>query len=72
MTPTAELRWVERMQPTTPYTSTLVRVLQQKWVQHHIPAGKSEAPSEWRDVPVVIEIGRQQPQSAAQSDLLAA
>lgn len=29
--------------------------LQQKWVAHHIHAGKTEADWEWRDVPTVKE-----------------
>jgi hypothetical protein len=52
MSPTAELRWVRRIDQ---YTMREVKVLQQKWVQHHIPPGKTEAPSEWRDVPTVFE-----------------
>ena len=44
MSPTANLRWVQRADQ---------QVLQQLWVKHHIPAGLTEAPSEWRDVPVV-------------------
>ena len=52
MSPTAELRLVERVCPTTSWTSTFVMVLQQKWVQHYIPAGKTEADWEWRDVPL--------------------
>lgn len=55
MSPTAELRFVERVCPITPWTSTVVMVLQQKWVAHHIPAGKTEAEFEWRDVPTVKE-----------------
>ena len=43
MSPTNELRWVQRAEQLT---------LQQKWRQHHVPAGMTEAPSEWRDVPV--------------------
>jgi hypothetical protein len=53
MSPTAELRWVRRIDPS--YTMREVKVLQQKWVQHHIPSGKTEAPSEWRDVPTVFD-----------------
>lgn len=44
MAPTAELRWAAGPGGAP--------VLQQRWVQHHIPAGATEAPSEWRDVPV--------------------
>lgn len=47
MSPTAELRFLRS------FESGLV--LQQKWVQHHIPAGKTEAPFEWRDVHIVKE-----------------
>lgn len=56
MAPTAELRLVRRetKTPWEPYYA-LRFVLQQKWVQHHIPAGMTEAPFEWRDVPVVDE-----------------
>lgn len=59
MTPTAELRWVLRHTPS-PFENDgeiLSSFLQQKWVQHHIPAGQTEAPFEWRDVPVVDEQG---------------
>ena len=52
MSPTAELRWVRRIDPDTKREA---KVLQQKWVQHHIPSGKTEAPSEWRDVPTVFD-----------------
>lgn len=48
MSPTAELRWVEQHYTVPP-------VLQQKWVQHHVPAGQTEAPFEWRDLPTVKE-----------------
>lgn len=54
MSPTAELRWAPC--PGRWEDGRLThRVLQQKWVQHHIPAGQTEAPFEWRDVPVVDE-----------------
>lgn len=50
MSPTAELRfliqWVGIQE---------IHTLQQKWVQHHIPAGETSAPFEWRDVPIVKE-----------------
>ena len=52
MSPTAELRWVRRIASDTKREA---KVLQQKWVKHHIPSGKTEAPSEWRDVPTVFE-----------------
>lgn len=54
MSPTAELRFVVR--PARWEDGMRVearRILQQRWVQHHIPAGMTEAPSEWRDVPTV-------------------
>ena len=44
MSPTMELRFVQRENRL---------ILQQKWVQHHIPAGETQAPHEWRDVPLV-------------------
>ena len=60
MSPTAELRWTTypcgwpqgTNAPEIPVTKT---ILQQKWVQHHIPAGKTEAEFEWRDVETVKE-----------------
>lgn len=51
MSPTAELRIY--MRPSKAPGNPDVPHLQQKWVQHHIPAGQTEAPSEWRDVPTV-------------------
>jgi hypothetical protein len=48
MSPTGEHRYLKNKQaPELPPRH------QQKWVQHHIPAGKTEAPYEWRDVPIV-------------------
>lgn len=52
MSPTAELRFVIRPMLGGKYES---RVLQQKWIQLHIPAGQTEAATEWRDVPAVKE-----------------
>lgn len=49
MSPTSELRFVQPKHPA------FFPVLQQKWVHHHIPAGQTEAPYEWRDVPIVEE-----------------
>jgi hypothetical protein len=49
MSPTAELRFVERYVGN----NDTRLILQQKWVQHHIPAGETQAPHEWRDVPLV-------------------
>jgi len=54
MAPTAELRWAPRWENTGGDVMQVL-VLQQKWVQHHIPAGMTEAPFEWRAVPVVEE-----------------
>jgi hypothetical protein len=54
MSPTAELQWVRRIDPDTKREA---KVLQQKWVQHRIPHGHTEAPSEWRDVPTVFAEG---------------
>lgn len=51
--PTAELRI--HLRPSKVPGSPDVPHLQQKWVQHHIPAGKKEAIFEWRDVPQVKE-----------------
>ena len=53
MSPTAELKWVSRLNQDYGSVGYGLRVwvLQQKWVQHHIPAGLTEAPYEWRDVP---------------------
>ena len=53
MSPTAELRWVDRFEPYP--ACKQYEVLQQKWVAHHIPAGKTEADFEWRDVETVKE-----------------
>lgn len=50
MSPTAELRWFEVIDRDW---GSCKMVLQQKWVQHHIPSGQTEAPFEWRDVPIV-------------------
>lgn len=56
MTPTSELRWAPC--PGMWVDGQLThRVLQQKWVQHHVPAGHTEAPFEWRDVPLVDKQG---------------
>ena len=52
MSPTAELRWAPCRAHWVDGVLTH-RVLQQKWVQHHIPTGITEAPFEWRDVPTV-------------------
>lgn len=49
MSPTTELRWVQPNHPA------FMPKLQQKWVAHHIPAGKSAADFEWRDVETVKE-----------------
>jgi hypothetical protein len=54
MSPTAELRWAKCPQRFVDGRLTRL-VLQQKWVQHHVPAGMTEAPFEWRDVPTVKE-----------------
>ena len=57
MSPTAEIQYVLREHPA-PFEGTGVifeKVLQVKWVQHHIPAGATSAPFEWRDVPTVKE-----------------
>lgn len=53
MSPTAELRYV--MRDETGWSIGVKPVLQQKWVQHHIPAGQKEAPYEWRDIPTEDE-----------------
>jgi hypothetical protein len=56
VSPTAELRFVYRKAHWERGVRIEAhRVLQQKWVQHHIPPGHTEAPSEWRDVPTVFE-----------------
>lgn len=59
MSPTAELRFINRVVPALEFRGHIlkgsVRILQQKWVQHHIPADQNSAPFEWRDVPVVEE-----------------
>ena len=51
MSPTTELRIL--MRPSKVPGAPLAPYLQQKWVHHHIPAGQTEAATEWRDVPVV-------------------
>ena len=55
MTPTNELRFVERQQsePITEYVNRVytIRVLQQKWINEHDKFGEGE----WRDVPLVKE-----------------
>lgn len=51
MTPTPELRWVERELPY-PEVRT-VKVLQQKWQHKDYPV---VIETEWRDVPVVKEV----------------
>lgn len=57
MSPTAELRLVRRLVPLKfDRGHAYADVLQQKWVQHHIPAGETQAPFEWRDVPLVGEV----------------
>lgn len=53
MSPTSEMRILLR--PSKVPWFPLVPYVQQKWVQHHIPAGKTEAPFEWRDVHIVEE-----------------
>lgn len=57
MSPTTELRFVKRVvpYPHDPAIGRGVLILQQKWVHHHIPAGQTEAATEWRDVPAVEE-----------------
>lgn len=57
MSPTAELRWICREHPEPFGVGGVIYryALQQRWVQHHIPAGQTEAPSEWRDVPTFKE-----------------
>jgi len=55
MRPTAELRFFTRLAVREGEQRLYERVLQQKWVQHHIPAGMAEAPFEWRDVETVKE-----------------
>jgi hypothetical protein len=56
MSPTTELRFVVRpAQWVDGERIEARRMLQQKWVQHHIPAGESSAPFEWRDVETVKE-----------------
>lgn len=60
MTPTNELRFVEREERIPPaatggYTYVkAIRVLQQKWVNEEL-LSYDEAWSEWRDVPCVKE-----------------
>lgn len=53
MTPTPHLRWVERHHYVPIYR--VEKVLQVLWRAHHIPAGQTQAPEEWRDVPTVRE-----------------
>jgi len=53
MSPTAELRYV--MRDETGWNVGVKPTLQQKWVAHHIPAGKTEAEFEWRDVQTMEE-----------------
>lgn len=56
MSPTVELRFVARpAQWVDGERIEARRMLQQKWVAHHIPAGKTEAEFEWRDVPTAKE-----------------
>lgn len=57
MTPTPHLRFVLRTEPVAgnPHLAREVRVLQQLWRAHHIPAGQTQAPEEWRDVPMTKE-----------------
>lgn len=58
MTPTAETRFYQRT-IKNPIDGSLspvgLPILQAKWVTHHIPAGMTSAPFEWRDVPIVLE-----------------
>lgn len=56
MSPTAELRFVMRPVHIDSQLVATVNALQQKWVQHHIPAGQTSASFEWRDVPLVVEV----------------
>ena len=56
MTPTNELRFVERQVPITENVSKTVIILQQKWVLYWSEdSGGGERESEWRDVPVEKE-----------------
>lgn len=57
MTPTPELRFVERLVPIDAHTGKTVRVLQQKWVGtvHRPNTGMDMPVWEWRDVPLVKE-----------------
>ena len=53
MSQTNELRYFVR-NVVSQHTGRVIlseTVLQQKWVQHHIPSGQKEAPFEWRDIP---------------------
>lgn len=54
MSPTSHLRFVWRNEffPDCLLPSK-VRILQQLWREHHIPAGETEPKEEWRDVAVV-------------------
>lgn len=53
MTPTTHQRWIERH--TYIPAHRVEHVLPQLWRAHHIPAGQTQAPEEWRDVPTVKE-----------------
>ena len=60
MTPTNELRWVERTIPvyeSDPAVGKIIHVLQQKWVMSLGSFGEWHVTNsgEWRDVPVVKE-----------------
>lgn len=57
MSPTAEIQYLLKEHPS-PFEGDGViyeKVLQVKWVAHHIPAGKTEVEFEWRDVETVKE-----------------
>jgi hypothetical protein len=55
MTPTNELRFVEREMPG--FRNLLIRVLQQKWVVEYTYSDErtTHIETEWRDVPLVKE-----------------
>lgn len=60
MTPTNELRWVERSVPAREYgpeVGKIVHVLQQKWVMQLNAFGEWHVKDseEWRDVPLAKE-----------------